>query len=490
MEGRNFIDISTLVYGKVPPQAKEIEEVVLGSMIRQPSVINDVKDILKPEDFYSTANQIICKAIFELSKKSQVEILLLIEYLKSKDQLDIIGGPFYLSRLEISVTTTAHINKQSRIIKQKSIQRNLIKVASIIINDAYEDSKDVFDLLSETKNTLNGISLEIEETNVTRIEDVAMNIIAEYDRRAYYYQNNLDDPNAVYTGLPEWDKINGRLFSGLYVVAARSGMGKGVHMTELCCRMGKKIKVGVVNGEMTEAQLLTRIGCNLLNLDNYLWKKIDITPEDQETVKQAMEAAIQLSILIESRRDIEKIANKIMLWKQQGVRVVLADFLTIFRVPEALAKFMTDRQQVNYILSVLVFLAKDLDIPIILYAQMNRENLKRKSGEPNLGDLKESGSIEELAFQVSFLHRPEYYDPNATEDEWGENVKNLMYQIIMKHRDGMTGRIKFKALLNKSKILDWEDSTSASLPEWKPTIPIPFDGDGFFSEEESSNELF
>jgi replicative DNA helicase len=208
-------------------------------------------------------------------------------------------------------------------------------------------------------------------------------------------------------------------------------------------------------------------------------------PHDQEMVRRCMEASIQLKLFLDDNRDISRIANKIIQWKKEGVRVILADFLTAFTVPEDMAKYMNPRQQVNYILSTFVFLSKELGIPIILYAQLNRQNLQRKNGEPNLGDLKESGSIEEFAFQVSFLHRPEYYDPNASEDEWGEDVKGLMYQIIAKHRDGILDRIKYKAQLNLSKLYDWENSIQDKVPQWNPEAPAPFDG-----KRAASNDVF
>ena len=172
-----------------------------------------------------------------------------------------------------------------------------------------------------------------------------------------------------------------------------------------------------------------------------------------------MEEAMNLNIRLEDKRRIDTIANKIKLWKQQDdIQCVLADFLTIFQVPPEHERYMTDTQKVNYVLNVFVNLAKDLKIPIILYAQMNREILGRHGKkEPNLADLKQSGSIEELAYQVSFLHRPEYYDPTATVDEDGNDIKGLMYQIIAKHRDGRVGRIKMKATLEKSQLSEWDE---------------------------------
>jgi replicative DNA helicase len=148
-------------------------------------------------------------------------------------------------------------------------------------------------------------------------------------------------------------------------------------------------------------------------------------------------------------------------------------------VSEEKGKYWNDRQTVNYILRVLTNLNRKCNIPIILYAQLNRALLQRASKEPNLGDLKESGSIEELAFQISFLHRPEYYDESGV-DEFGESIKGLMYQIIAKHRDGILDRIKYQSVLKSSKLLPWNGYgvpaiTSSNIPSWtEKNISAPY----------------
>jgi replicative DNA helicase len=210
---------------------------------------------------------------------------------------------------------------------------------------------------------------------------------------------------------------------------------------------------------MTNEQLLKRIGCNLMNIDNFLWKKDAklVTEEEQDLLKAAMNETLNLKLHITTDRYIEKIANKIRLWVEKyKIKCVLADFLTLFKVNDELSKYFTDKQRVDYVLNVFVDLCNELKIPIILYVQMNREILGRHgSKEPNMGDLKSSGSIEELAYQVSFLHRPEYYEPNNTTDEFGNDLKGLCYQIIAKHRDGENARLMLKAKLQCSQMKEW-----------------------------------
>jgi replicative DNA helicase len=468
---KKSIDLSTLVYGKVPPQAREVEEIILGCLLIDNGCVSTVKELLNHEDFYLDAHQKICKAIFKVSESNVPEIILVVEELRSSDELDIVGGIYAVMQLTSKVTNTVNIKKHCLIVKERSIKRRLIKFAGIIINDAYEDSEDVFDLLSNAESELKAVNNELSDMKITPISNVAMRVIDKFDNRVEKARQGIDDKDSIYTGMKEWDDINGSLFNGLYVIAGRPAMGKGVHMTELICRMAKKYEIGIINGEMTDEQLLTRIGCNLMSIDNFLFKKnpSQVTTQEQELLHEAMNEALTLKIHIEQSRYIHKIANKIRLWVEKyGVKCVLADFLTLFKVPPELDKYYTATQRVDYILDIFVGLCKEVKIPIILYVQMNREILGRHgTKEPNLGDLKQSGSIEELAYQVSFLHRPEYYGEKG-QDEMGEDTQGLMYQIIAKHRDGMVGRMKHKAILQCSQLKNWGSSglisNDTSLP--------------------------
>lgn len=464
MEKRNVsLDLTKLVFGKVPPSSKELEDQVLGGMMLDANCVTIVLSLLKESDFYTEKNKIIFRAIKEVSQNNVPDISLVAEWVSKGNFIDEVGGVFGIMTVTNTVVSTANIEAYCHIIKQKGVQRRLIEFAGTIVSRSYENSEDVFDILSEAEDTLKGINYELSEMKVTQISNIAMNVIEEFESKVYMAKNNIVDERTIYTHIRGWDEINGSLFPGLYVVAGRPGMGKGVHMTELICRMGKHMEIGVINGEMTDEQLLKRIGCNLMGIDNFLFKKNPklVTDEEQEKLREAMNEALQLKLHIDGNRYINKIANKIKRWVEKDkVKCVFADFLTLFKVPKELERaYNTQLSRVDYILDYFVSLCKDLKIPIILYVQMNREILGRHGvKEPNLADLKASGSIEELAFQVSFLHRPEYYDEKAVTDEMGESVKGLMYQIIAKHRDGAVGRLKFRANLACSKLSDWEEA--------------------------------
>lgn len=447
--------------GKVPPQDRKIEAEVLGTMVYNNTIIGDVQNILKPQDFYVDAHVRICQVIYDLYSENIIpDLVNIISELTRKDELELIGGAYFLSQLTSGNPGMANLNYSTRKIKEGSLKRKLIVIAGNIFSNSYENGTDVFDLMDEVNRELQEISFEVNETRITKITTVAMSVVKNFHNKVYNAKNNIKDPNSIRTGIPEWDNINGDLFPGVYIVAGRPGMGKGVHLTELACRMGAENNIGIINGEMTNEQLLTRIGCNLLNFGNELYKKdkSQVTDLELRQVEEAMEAAIQLKLHIHDGKDIGKIIPMIKLWvAKYEVKAILADFLTIFELPKDLERvYRTETDKVNYILKQFVNLAKAIGIPIILYVQMNREIIGRTIKEPNLADLKQSGSIEELAFQVSFLHRPEYYDKDVIVDDMGESIRGLCYQIIGKHRDGPLARLKFNMDLPKSKITSWE----------------------------------
>ena len=473
---RQSLDIGNMVYGKVPPQSKELEEAVLGGIMLEKSAFTKVFEILKHFNFYIDAHQRIFKAFELLAKKNMpIDLLTVVESLKISEELELVGGPYFVSKLTNAVVSTANIETHARIVLQKYVARELIKKSGEIIAEAYEDSSDPFNLLDDAAERIKDIKNEMADTGSINIPKISMDVVSEMETKIHNAKNNIEDFNSVFTGMAEWDRINGSLFrGGLYIVAARPAMGKGVHMTQLICNMGKKYRVGVVNGEMTNKQLVIRIGCNLLGIDNYLWKKNPeyISEEEVKQVYNAMEETQNLKLHFEDKNDINKVCNKIKLWVEKyGVQVVLADVLSKFKPPEEIIHRMTDVQKLNYVMDAFANCAKECDIPIILYAHLNRELYKRLSKEPNMSDLKGSGNIEDFAYQVSLLHRPEYYD--ISEDEFGESTKGLLYQIVAKHREGETGRIKNKFLPQFSQLKEWGYN---QMPDFdiKNNEPPPF----------------
>src|ERR1700753_3973966 len=221
---KSSLDLSTMVYGKVPPQAKDLEEAVLGAIMLEKSAFDTVIEILKPECFYVDANQRIYRAMLSLQQKNQpIDILTVVEELKSKDELEMVGGPYYVTRLTNAVVSSANIEAHSRIILQKFIQRELIRISGEIIGDAYEDSTDVFDLLDDAESKL----FEITNNHLRKNFDSIDSVLVKAIQRIEDLRHKQEEITGVPSGFPSLDKISyGWQPTDLIILAARPAVGK------------------------------------------------------------------------------------------------------------------------------------------------------------------------------------------------------------------------------------------------------------------------
>src|SRR5690349_16179854 len=221
---RSSLDLGTMVYGKVPPQAKDLEDAVLGAIMLEKSAFDTVVEILKPECFYVEAHQRIFRAMQNLQQKNQpIDILTVVEELKSKDELEMIGGPYYVTRLTNAVVSSANIEAHSRIILQKFIQRELIRISGEIISDSYEDTTDVFDLLDDAESKLFEITNNHLRKNFDSIDTVLVKTVNRIDEM----RNRNEDITGVPSGFVSLDRVTyGWQQTDLIILAARPAVGK------------------------------------------------------------------------------------------------------------------------------------------------------------------------------------------------------------------------------------------------------------------------
>src|SRR6266487_6976088 len=221
---KSSLDLSTMVYGKVPPQAKDLEEAVLGAIMLEKNAFDTVAEILKPECFYVESHQRIFRCMQNLAQKSQpIDILTVVEELRSKEELEMVGGAYYVTRLTNSVVSSANIEAHSRIILQKFIQRELIRISGEIIGDAYEDSTDVFDLLDEAETKL----FEITNNHLRRDYASIDTVLVKTIQRIEELRTRQDEITGVPTGFTTLDRITyGWQPTDLIVLAARPSVGK------------------------------------------------------------------------------------------------------------------------------------------------------------------------------------------------------------------------------------------------------------------------
>jgi replicative DNA helicase len=453
-------DLSTLIYGKVPPQARDLEEALLGIMMLESNAVMEVRQLLHPEDFYIDAHQKICKAIYTIDERGPVDILLVVEKLKELGELDLVGGPFYITRLTNSVVSNANIIRHARIIKQFSVVRKLITTSGEIINMAY-DGADMFDLLSYAEENLFALNTDIESSQTISREAIAVNVAIKFDERVQAGTDPTVLDKYIKSGITAWDEYTGYLQpGGLYVVAARPGMGKTDFAIEVINNVAKTHDVGFVSAEMTEEQIAQRFISRAYELNNDVFttrKPEWITSNDQEKFMFGLQHFVNLKLWLETGNKIDRIIAKMKYWVRKiGVKLIIIDYLQLIKVLEELSKYMTEVQMLNHVLEKIRVTAKELKVPVILLSQLNRELYKHGSKEPNISHLKGSGAIEEAAGMISFLHRPEYYD--ITTDEDGESTRGLMYQIIAKHRWGKTGKVKHLYVPQYSKIDVWKNT--------------------------------
>ncbi len=458
---KTSLDLGNMVFGKVPPQAKELEEAVLGAIMLEKSAFDTVIEILKPDCFYGEANQRIFKAMISLAQKTlPIDLLTVVEELKIKEELDLVGGPYYVSKLTNAVVSSANIEAHSRIVLQKFIQRELIRISGEIIGDAYEDSTDVFDLLDDAESKL----FEITNNHLRKNFDDINTVLVKTIQRIEDMRNRDEDITGVASGFPSLDKLTyGWQPTDLIVLAARPSVGKTAFALNLARSAAlsptKPTAVAFFSLEMSAGQLVQRI----LSAESEIWlEKISRGKLEEHEMKQLYKRGIErlsnAPIFIDDTAALnifELRAKCRRLKNKHNVGLIIIDYLQLMSGAGD-SKNGNREQEISRISRDLKGLAKELQVPIIALSQLSREVEKRKEGAkiPQLSDLRESGAIEQDADMVMFLYRPEYYD--ITANEMGESNKGETYVKIAKHRNGSLDTIKLKALLHIQKFIEDE----------------------------------
>ena len=469
-QSHSSADLGNMVFGKVPPQSKDLEEAVLGAIMLEKSAFDAVIEILKPECFYVEANQTIYRAMISLAQKSlPIDLLTVVEELKKIEQLDIVGGPYYVSRLTNSVVSSANIESHSRIILQKFIQRELIRISGEIIGDAYEDSTDVFDLLDEAESKL----FEITNNHLRKNIDDINTILVKAVQRIEDMRNHQEDITGVTSGFSSLDRVTyGWQNTDLIILAARPSVGKTDFALNLLRSAALNDRQPTATAffslEMSAGQLVQRI----LSAESEIWlEKINRGKLEEHEMhalyKKGISRLQNAPIFIDDTPALnifELRAKCRRLKNKNGLGLVIIDYLQLMSGTSENG-YGNREQEISRISRDLKSLAKELNIPIIALSQLSREVEKRKEGAkiPQLSDLRESGAIEQDADMVMFLYRPEYYD--ITANEMGESNKGETYVKIAKHRNGSLETIKLKALLHIQKFIEDDGSNDFGIPD-------------------------
>ncbi|HEY8733073.1 MAG TPA: replicative DNA helicase [Puia sp.] len=478
------IDISTMMFGKVPPQARDLEEAVLGAIMLEKTAFDTVIEILKPECFYTESHQRIYQTMQSLAQKSQpIDMLTVVEELRFREELEMTGGPYYITRLTNAVVSAANIDAHARIILQKFIQRELIRISGEIISDSYEDSTDVFDLLDDAESKL----FEITNNHLRKNFDSIDTVLVKTIQRIEDLRHKNDDISGVPSGFSSLDRITyGWQPTDLIILAARPSVGKTAFALNLARNAAlhptKAIPIAFFSLEMSASQLVQRI----LSAESEIWlEKISRGKLEEHEMKQLYAKGIQrlsrAPIFIDDSAALnifELRAKCRRLKNKHNVGLIIIDYLQLMSGTGD-NRNGNREQEISKISRDLKGLAKELQVPIIALSQLSREVEKRKEGNkmPQLSDLRESGAIEQDADMVMFLYRPEYYD--ITANEFGESNKGETHVRIAKHRNGSLETIKLRALLHIQKFVDDEGTDFTGLPpggNWKPVPPDEMGG--------------
>lgn len=443
-----------LEHGKLPPQAIDLEEAVLGAIMLEKDAILEVIDVLSSKSFYKESHQMIFSAVIDLNNDSSpIDILTVTQKLKSKGELELVGGAYFITQLTNRVSSAANIEYHARIIMQKFIQREVIRVSSEAITDSFDETTDAFELteklLTDIYN-INGNSNEtVKESNT---------VVLRRLRKEIEQAKTLQGLTGLPSGIQALDRITGGYQkSDLIIKAGRPGMGKSsqalCEANFMANKMGKKILFFSL--EMSHIQLMRKLVAVNSDIPLNKMKDGNMSSDDWNVYNNAVSEMMTDNLTIDdtpgiSLTNLRKKAKKRAI--KHGLDGIYIDYLQLMthNVGNGNAE-----QEINLISRGLKGLAKELNIPVIALSQLSRAVEARGGAKkPQLSDLRGSGAIEQDADIVQFLYRPEYY--GMLEDDDGNSTLNKGYLIIAKNRNGSLKDVPMKFIDYLTKFSDWE----------------------------------
>jgi len=463
--------------GKVPPQAVDIEQAVLGAIMVEKDAVIIASEILQPECFYKEHHQIIFKAIQDLSSRLEpIDIFTVTEELRKQGKLDEIGGASYITELSSRVGSAAHLEYHSKIIAQKYIQRELIRVATDIERRSFEDDVDVDELLDYSEMEL----FKVAEGNIKSDTQPINNIVVKAFKQIEEAGKREDGLSGVPSGFTELDRLtSGWQKSDLIIVAARPSMGKTAFVLSMARNMAVEYDASVAffSLEMSNLQLVNRLIIAESGIPSEKIRNGRLTQDEwtQLTVKTKQLADAKIFIDDTPALSIFELRAKCRRLKaQHNIGIAVIDYLQLMTGASDIKG--NREQEVSTISRSLKAIAKELDIPIIALSQLNRSVETRGGNKrPQLSDLRESGAIEQDADMVIFIHRPEYYGFSV--DDEGNSTLGIAEIIVAKHRNGAVDDVRLRFQKEMAKFTDFDDTEFISksvTPAFTSSAPVTF----------------
>lgn len=419
---------------RLPPQSVEAEQSLLGALLIDKDALHRIVDIVQPESFYRDSHRLIYEAMLELYRQTTpVDIITVVDVLKRLNTLEAVGGRLYLSDLSNSVISSSNIEEYARIIEDKSALRTIISTASDMITKAYGHDGEHEDILDHAQKKIFELTQNNLKTGFMPLKNIMEAVMDNIDR-------NYDQPgmSGVPTGFVDLDHKTGGFQNGdMVIVAARPSMGKTTFAMNVAANVAIKEKqcVGVFSLEMSKESLGLRLLCSEAEIDAKKLKTKNVQDFEWKKVARAFSRLSEAKLFIDDSSAmsiLELQAKARRLKAEHDVRLIVIDFLTLIKGSQKRPE--SRYHEISEIARMLKGLAKEMNVPIIVISQLNRNIEQRHDQEPKMSDLRESGEIEQLADLILFVHRQSYYDKSLEND-------NSAQIIIAKHRNGETGSI-------------------------------------------------
>jgi len=423
---------------RIPPQNIEAESALLGSIMLRPEAINEVFDFVRADSFYSEKHKIVFQTMLELfSKSTPIDLLSVSSRLQERGLLEQIGGSSFLAELVQGVPSSTNAKHYSEIVQKKHMMRNLIRAAEYISELGFDESADLEEMLDSAEKSI------FEVTNFSGVHKFIelKDTLSEAWERLDKLHNSTDLLRGVPTGFADLDsKLSGLQKSDLVILAARPSMGKTSLALDIArqAAVNHKIPVGIFSLEMSSQQLVDRMLAAASSVDS--WKlrtgKGLSLETDFARIRTAMDTLSQAPIYIDDQpgNNILKMRSVARRLKsEKGLGLIIVDYLQLM-VPTNSHHNDNLVQQVTEISRSLKHLARELDVPVLALSQLSRA-VESRGGKPRLSDLRDSGSIEQDADVVMFIHREDKYNENSDRP----NIAEIM---IEKHRNGPTGKVE------------------------------------------------
>lgn len=420
---------------RVPPHNIDVEKSVLGAMLLDKEAVVKVAEFLLPEHFYEPKHIDIASSIFELFDEGlPIDIVTLSEKLKNNKKLKKIGGRSYLTELVEDVPTAAHVEEYGQIVKSLSIRRNLITAASSIDEMAYQEDKEVAEILDSSEQKLFSISQDSLRQKFKHVRELL--------KDAYERAESVDSKSDKLSGVPSGFKLLDNLLGGfqpsdMIVIAARPSVGKSALALDITrhAAVVEKKKIAFFSLEMSDTQLMDRILGMQARVPFWELRMGKLKDQGFERLADAMGKLADADIYIDdapgqSVMEVRAKARRLQL--ERGVDMIVVDYMQLMHSRNLINRV----QEVSEISLAMKNMARELNVPVIVLSQLNRAVESRTDRIPMLSDLRESGSIEQDADVVIFIHREEQYDPDT-------DRKGVADFVVAKHRNGPTGRYEF-----------------------------------------------